>query len=152
MKYYCISLRHTHPDDAFFTFHRENYRGYCWYISWAGLFEEGLAEMKHQEQRGYDNHYPEESIGMLLEPYVIDGTVQYVLPNNKTVRNILKISKKELKNACSGSCTTKHYDYFKIKNATNMQLLKVVSENPELMRKALDEYLKQKAKKKEILE
>jgi hypothetical protein len=100
-KYYIISTKHTYPNDEVFTFWGENSNGYCWFKTWAGIYdEESIVTYRNRESEGL---YIVAS--KTLRPFwksaiyapCYDNLIVSVLPNTEDIRKVLLLKKEDLK-------------------------------------------------------
>lgn len=90
--YYTISLKWTHKNDRWITFHRTENRGYCWRKDWAGTWSTGSKELTNNvDQRYIDSS----KLDDLWETVLHAGFEFVVLPNTKKVRQAIGINQNE---------------------------------------------------------
>lgn len=88
-KFIYVSLKWTHKNDNCFTLWRSKSSGYCWFKSWAGLYDKPVS----------DEHIVSVPVEAIKDQWVLieyDGYVWRGLPNTESVREILGIKKKDL--------------------------------------------------------
>lgn len=75
MKYYKLSVKRTDKKDKYITFWRANNAGYCWWLEWAGEYDEPGSEYELH----FVKHVSVDDVTPLIETITnADGTFKVV--------------------------------------------------------------------------
>lgn len=93
-EYYIISLKHTSIGDTALTLWGENHNGYTWHKDRAGIYHE---EDKQGTESNQNVFVDKEAADRFWLPGNDYGDKFIALPNDTTVRTLLKLDAKQMK-------------------------------------------------------